>query len=74
MCFANGKILVLVYVNDILSLSSRQERKAVNELGKHLQAKYALREEECKWYLGIRIIRDRPNRMFARTHTSKRAC
>ncbi|PHH85744.1 hypothetical protein CDD83_11229 [Cordyceps sp. RAO-2017] len=59
--FTNGKILVLVYVDDILILSPRQEQKAVDKLVKHLQSKYELREEEFKWYLGIRVIRDRPN-------------
>ncbi|KAJ3455235.1 hypothetical protein MRS44_013835 [Fusarium solani] len=60
--FTNGKILVLIYVDDILILSPRQEKKVVGDLVQHLQSKYNLREEEFKWYLGIRVIRDRPNR------------
>ncbi|KJZ69312.1 hypothetical protein HIM_11290 [Hirsutella minnesotensis 3608] len=60
--FTNGKILALVYVDDILILSPRQEKKAVNDLVQHLQSKYDLREEKFKWYLGIRVVRDRPNR------------
>ncbi|KAM4064182.1 reverse transcriptase (RNA-dependent DNA polymerase) [Hirsutella rhossiliensis] len=60
--FTNGKILALVYVDDILILNPRQEKKAVNDLVQHLQSKYDLREEEFKWYLGIRAVRDRPNR------------
>jgi len=60
--FTNGKILVLVYVDDILVLSPKSEKKAVNDLVQHLQGKYDLREEEFKWYLGIRVIRDRINR------------
>ncbi|KAM4062471.1 reverse transcriptase (RNA-dependent DNA polymerase) [Hirsutella rhossiliensis] len=60
--FTNGKILALVYVDDILILNPRQEKKAVNDLVQHLQSKYDLREEEFKWYLGIRVVRDRPNR------------
>ncbi|XP_044717264.1 reverse transcriptase (RNA-dependent DNA polymerase) domain-containing protein [Hirsutella rhossiliensis] len=53
--FTNGKILALVYVDDILILNPRQEKKAVNDLVQHLQSKYDLREEEFKWYLGIRL-------------------
>ena len=60
--FTNGKILVLVYVDDILILSPRQEKLAVDDLVKQLQSKYEMREDEFKWYLGIRVVRDRPNR------------
>ncbi|KAL3955856.1 hypothetical protein ACCO45_009875 [Purpureocillium lilacinum] len=60
--FTNGKILVLVYVDDILVLGPRQEKAAVDHLVKHLQSKYDMREEDFQWYLGIRIVRDRPNR------------
>lgn len=60
--FTDGKILVLVYVDDILILSPSQERESVDKLVKYLQNRYSLREEEFKWYLGIRVIRDRPSR------------
>lgn len=60
--FTNGKILVLVYVDDILVLGPRQEQAAVDDLVKHLQSKYDMREEDFQWYLGIRVVRDRPNR------------
>lgn len=60
--FTDGKILVLVYVDDILILSPRQEKLAVDNLVKQLQSKYEMREDEFKWYLGIRVTRDRPNR------------
>ncbi|XP_044717322.1 reverse transcriptase (RNA-dependent DNA polymerase) domain-containing protein [Hirsutella rhossiliensis] len=53
--FTNGKILALVYVDDILILNPRQEKKAVNDLVQHLQSKYDLREEEFKWYLDAYI-------------------
>jgi hypothetical protein len=39
-----------------------RERESVDKLVKYLQGKYNLREEEFKWYLGIRVIRDRPSR------------
>jgi hypothetical protein len=60
--FTDGKILVLVYVDDILILSPPQENESVDKLVRYLQDKYDLREEEFKWYLGIRVIRDRPSR------------
>ncbi|KAJ6437605.1 reverse transcriptase family protein [Purpureocillium lavendulum] len=60
--FTNGKILVLVYVDDILILGPQQEKKAMDDLVRHLQSKYDLREESFQWYLGIRVIRDRPSR------------
>uniref|UniRef100_A0A1Y1KB38 Reverse transcriptase Ty1/copia-type domain-containing protein n=1 Tax=Photinus pyralis TaxID=7054 RepID=A0A1Y1KB38_PHOPY len=72
--FTDGKILVLVYVDDILILSPPQEQDSVDMLVKHLQDKYDLREEDFKWYLGIRVMRDRPNRKIylcsAKTPTS----
>ena len=63
--FTNGKVLILVYVDDILILSPKSEKKAVNDLVQHLRNKYDLREEEFKWYLGIRVIRDRINRKIS---------
>ncbi|KAJ6436334.1 reverse transcriptase family protein [Purpureocillium lavendulum] len=60
--FTNGKILVLVYVDDILVVGPRQEKEAIDVLVRHLQSKYDLREEDFRWYLGIRVVRDRPNR------------
>ena len=58
--FTNGHIIVLVYVDDILVISQRNQRAEVEKLITFLQGKYELREEEFKWYLGIRVIRDRP--------------
>ncbi|KAK4078062.1 hypothetical protein Purlil1_12083 [Purpureocillium lilacinum] len=55
--FTNGKVLVLVYVDDILILGPRQEKGAIDDLVRHLQFKYDLREEEFQWYLGIRVVR-----------------
>ncbi|KID83774.1 reverse transcriptase family protein [Metarhizium guizhouense ARSEF 977] len=60
--FTDGKILVLVYVDDILILSPSREKESVDKLVKYLKNRYSLREEEFKWYLGIRVIRDRPSR------------
>ncbi|OAQ57989.1 integrase, catalytic core [Purpureocillium lilacinum] len=60
--FTNGKILVLEYVDDILVVGPRQEKEAIDVLVRHLQSKYDLREEDFRWYLGIRVVRDRPNR------------
>ncbi|KYK57498.1 reverse transcriptase family protein [Drechmeria coniospora] len=59
--FTNGTVLILVYVNDILALSPKGY--SVDNLVAYWKGKYELREEpDLCWYLGIRIIRDRPRR------------
>ena len=61
--FVNDKVLVLVYVDDILVMYRKEhEGEAMRVIG-HLKDKYEMRDEgDIKWFLGIRVIRDRSKR------------
>lgn len=44
------------------STAASTHKRDSDQLVQHLNKGYTLQEEEFKWYLGIRVIRDRPNR------------
>jgi len=61
--FTNGRVLVLFYVDDILVFYRKEEQQEANQLIAQLQQKYEMRSEgDIKWFLGIRVLRDRERR------------
>jgi hypothetical protein len=61
--FTNGKLLVFFYVDDIVTLCLPQHIKDLQQFESNLMNTYELRAlGELRWFLGIRIIRDRQNR------------
>lgn len=60
--FTDGKLLVFFYVDDIVTLSLPQHIKELQQLKTNLMASYELKAlGEPRWFLGIRIDRDRQN-------------
>lgn len=61
--FNNGKLLVFFYVDDIVVLCLSQHTKELQQFEMSLMSTYELRAlGELRWFLGIRVVRDRPNR------------
>ncbi|KAI9037493.1 uncharacterized protein KD926_000288 [Aspergillus affinis] len=63
--FVNEYMIVLVYVDDILviNLPTPEAREAAKRFKEALAEEYELRNMgEVGWFLGVRIIRDRPRR------------
>jgi len=55
--------MVFFYVDDICILYHRNERTRYEEVRSLLLRKYKMREiGEMKWFLGIRVVRDRIQR------------
>lgn len=58
--FANDKLIVMFYVDDMIVLYKETNREAADNLECELKDRYALRPmAAAEWFLGIRIIRDR---------------
>ena len=56
-------MMVIFYVDDVLLLYRREDKEKALEFKKKLAEKYEIRDEgEVKWFLGIRVIRDRQQR------------
>jgi hypothetical protein len=65
----NRKICILFYVNDILYLYHRNNTLNANEIIRALKTKYEIKNERgVKWFLGIRIIRDKKARKIFLLH------
>lgn len=63
------KIFIVFFVDDILLLSQKSERSRARQLMADLAAKYEMHSQgPAEWFLGIRIIRDRPNRLIYLSH------
>ena len=61
--FTDGKVIVFFYVDDICIFYYRKERVRYEEVRSLLLGKYEMREMgELKWFLGIRVVRDRTQR------------
>ena len=61
--FTNDWLMVIFYVDDVLLLYRREDKEKALEFKKKLVEKYEIRDEgEVKWFLGIRVIRDRQQR------------
>jgi hypothetical protein len=65
----NRKICILFYVNDILCLYHRNNILNANEIIRAFKTKYKIKNEEgVKWFLGIRVIRDKKARKVFLLH------
>ena len=61
--FTNGRIIVFFYVDDVVILYHKIHEAEYLEFKKALLNAYQFKDlGELKWFLGIRIIRDRANR------------
>ncbi|KAG5742632.1 hypothetical protein H9Q70_014615, partial [Fusarium xylarioides] len=58
-------------VDDILVLYHRKQKEAADKIIKALKETYELQDKgEAEWFLGIRIVRDRPNKKIYLCHDS----
>jgi hypothetical protein len=65
----NRKICILFYMNDILCLYHRNNTSDVNEIIRAFKTKYEIKNERnIKWFLGIRVIRDKEARKISFLH------
>lgn len=61
--FANDWLVVFFYVDDIALLARPSDRARLQDFIRRLQGKYKMHDlGELKWFLGIRVIRDRAAR------------
>ena len=68
--FTGHGIILLVYVDDLLLVYHPEKTKEAENLAIALQAQYELRYEgEGEAFLGIRILRDRPNHTIHLSNT-----
>ena len=62
-CFTNDYMIVFFFVDDICLLYDKKFTKEVDEFQSKLFEAYEMRNlGQMEWFLGIRIIRDRPSR------------
>jgi hypothetical protein len=67
--FPNRKICILFYVNDILCLYHRNNTLNANEIIQAFKTKYKIKNEKgVKWFLGIRVIRNKEARKIFLLH------
>lgn len=58
--YTNNKLIVFFYVDDIVVLSLSSDRLAYDQFRTALMGAYKMRDMgELKWFLGIRVVRDR---------------
>ena len=64
VCWEDDKLLIVaVYVDDLIIASNDQQLKDV--FVEHLKAKFSMKDlGELHWCLGMRVLRDRDNRMI----------
>jgi hypothetical protein len=61
--FANDWLIVFFYVNDIVKISMKENANRMRSFEKALMKRFEMRIlRELKWFLEIRIIRNRENR------------
>jgi len=61
--FTNDYLVVFFYVDDIVLLSRTKDLQKLEQFRETLMNQYEMRDYgELSWFLGIRVIRDRPNR------------
>jgi hypothetical protein len=67
--FPNRKICIFFYVNNILCLYHKNNISNANEIIRALKIKYEIKNEKgVKWFLGIRIIRNKEARKVFLLH------
>ena len=63
------KVFILFYVDDIQVMYHKNNEQAAKELIEGMKKSYELTElGDCKWFLGIRILRDRAKRTISLAH------
>jgi Reverse transcriptase (RNA-dependent DNA polymerase) len=61
--FSNEWLILFFYVDDIVMLCATRDLPRLRKFTEALLNRFEMRSlEELKWFLGIRVIRDRPNR------------
>jgi hypothetical protein len=61
--FSNGWMLIFFYVDDIVCCCRKEHLSRMNAIIEALCRRYEMRNMgELSWFLGIRVVRDRPNR------------
>jgi hypothetical protein len=66
---SNRKICIFFYVNDILCLYYKNNTSNANEIIRAFKTKYEIKNEKgVKWFLGIRIIRNKEARKVSLLH------
>jgi hypothetical protein len=69
--FSNRKICIFFYVNDILCLYHKNNTSNANEIIRAFKTKYEIKDERgVKWFLSIRIIRDKKARKVSLLHNA----
>lgn len=64
-----SKVVVVFYVDDILVFYHRDYEEAANRVIQGFKAKYEVHDQgDVEWFLGIRVIRDRPARKVWLVH------
>jgi hypothetical protein len=65
----NRKVCIFFYMDDILCLYHRNNTLNANEIIRAFKTKYEIKDERgVKWFLGIRIIRDKEARKVFLLH------
>jgi len=61
--WTDGKVILFFFVDDIVLLARKEHRPEMEALKTKLSAKYEMRDlGELRWFLNIRIVRDREQR------------
>ena len=61
--FTNSKLIVFFYVDDICILYHPSNADAYKQFRSELFREYEMRDiGELKWFLGVRVVRDRARR------------
>ena len=61
--FHNDWLILIFYVDDIVCIYRSNDKGKMDEFERRLLAKYEIRcLGPCKYFLGIRVVRDRENR------------
>jgi hypothetical protein len=67
--FLNRKICILFYINNILYLYHKNNILNANEIIRAFKIKYKIKNEgDVKWFLGIRITRNKEARKIFLLH------
>jgi hypothetical protein len=65
----NRKICIFFYMNDILCLYHKNNTSNANEIIRAFKTKYKIKDERgVKWFLSIRVIRDKEARKIFLLH------
>ena len=64
MCvYHDGKVLVFFYVDDIIIMFRKEHQARFEQIQRGLFQAYEMKDlGELRWFLGIQVVRDRPNR------------